>query len=328
MVTYFPQPNTNMPIGCDFCGIVEDGNEDIIASFPRGTRVCGGTFPYAHAEDPANLVSGAFAEYVAADANQLLRVPDAWDDLQSASVGLICWGTCIGALFADPEALSLAGRPSEPADKGVPVVVYGGATATGTMACQLLKLSGHYPIAVTSTASAPLARKYGAVGTAAYTSPTCAETVRSLSPGGRPIRHVMDCITTAESVSISFAAIGRAGGRYACLESLDPSWLTRKAIHTREVMGFEAMGRDVSFMGGENTTYSRDANLQLYARGVKWTAELQVAVDTGKILPHPVREVGGGGSWEERIIRGLGILRRGEVKRERLVVRVAGSADW
>jgi NADPH:quinone reductase-like Zn-dependent oxidoreductase len=144
MVTYFPRPfhgdTPALPIGCDFCGVVEDGSESALRSFPVGTRVCGGLFPYGHADKGSNAVSGAFAQWVAADANQLLRVPDGWDDLQGATVGGICWGTCVLALFEDPEALALPGRPSKPEEKGRPVVVYGGATATGTMACQLLKL--------------------------------------------------------------------------------------------------------------------------------------------------------------------------------------------
>lgn len=142
MPTYFPEPATDnpKPIGCDFCGIVENaGSEETAARFPRGTRVCGGIFPYgqAGAEQP---LGGAFAQWVAADADQLLRVPGEWDDLQGAALGGIGWVTCVLGLFIDPDALCLPGRPSKTAEKALPVLVYGGATATGTMACQLLKL--------------------------------------------------------------------------------------------------------------------------------------------------------------------------------------------
>jgi NADPH:quinone reductase-like Zn-dependent oxidoreductase len=140
MVTYFPNPESDNPIGCDFCGIVEDGYEEILESFPRGTRVCGGLFPYGRADGGEERISGAFAQWVAADARQLLRVPNHYSDLDGAAIGGICWGTCVLGLFADPEALALPGRPSKLAERNVPVLVYGGATATGTMACQLLKL--------------------------------------------------------------------------------------------------------------------------------------------------------------------------------------------
>ncbi|KAK3689260.1 putative zinc binding dehydrogenase [Podospora appendiculata] len=330
MVTYFPQPGTNLPIGCDFCGVVKDGSETALASFPRGTRVCGGLFPYGHhdaeggeATDGGRLISGAFAEWLCADAKQLLRVPDQMDDLQGAAIGGICWGTCVLALFADPEALALEGRPSKPDEKNRPVVVYGGATATGTMACQLLKLSGYLPIAVTSPASAPLARAYGAVGVASYTSPTCAETLRSLSPNGAPIRHVLDCITTQESTAISFAAMGRAGGRYACLEGVKDDWRTRRAIRVKEVMGFEGFGHEVALAGDK--TYSRKANLELYDRANGWAVEMQAALDQGLIKCHPVREMEGDGQggWVNAVVRGLEMLQRGEVRGQKLVVRVA-----
>ncbi|KAF4614410.1 hypothetical protein G7Y89_g15327 [Cudoniella acicularis] len=255
MVTYFPQPGTNVPIGCDFCGVVEEaGSEATLTSFPRGTRVCGGLFPYGRTERKEDAISGAFAQWVAADVSQLLRVPPTLNDLQGAAIGGICWGTCVLALFADPEALALQGRPSRPDEKNIPVVVYGGATATGTMACQLLMLSGYSPIAVTSAGSAPLAQVYGA---------------------------------------------------------------TRRAIRTKEVMGFEGFGHRVVL--GENT-YSRDANVELYNRGNEWANEMQTSLDQGSIKPHPVREVEG--QWQG-IIEGLGMLQRGEVRGQKLVIRVA-----
>lgn len=136
MIKYFPQPGTNTPIGCDFCGVVEDarGDDDLLASFPKGTRVAGTEFPYG------TTVGGSFAQWLVADATQLLRVPDGLTDLQGAAIGGLCWGTGVVALFGDPDALCLPGSLTRPAEKSYPVLVYGAATATGTMACQMLKL--------------------------------------------------------------------------------------------------------------------------------------------------------------------------------------------
>lgn len=131
MVTYFPSPGRMA--GCDFCGVVVEKGTD---ACPAGTRVCGGVFPYALS---GGLQSGAFAQWVVADGRLLLKVPGSWDDLQGAALGGVGWGTTALAL-ADPEALALDALPSKPAADKEPVLVYGGATATGTMACQLLKL--------------------------------------------------------------------------------------------------------------------------------------------------------------------------------------------
>jgi len=138
MPTHFPTPGATM--GCDFCGIVvsrhEDGTaESRSASFSPGTRVCGATYGY-NPDDPHN---GAFAEYVVADARLLLRVPKSWTDLQAAALGGIGWGT-LGLALWGFETLALVGRPGAPVERPAPVLVYGGGTATGTMACQLLKL--------------------------------------------------------------------------------------------------------------------------------------------------------------------------------------------
>lgn len=141
MSTHYPHPGAM--VGCDFCGIIEKLSDlaESDASSPAGrlsvgTRVCGGVFPYAGSEDCS---SGAFAEWVVADARLLLRVPDPWTDLQAAALGSVGWGT-VGLAISDPDALNLQGLPSLASAKKEPVLVYGGATASGTMACQLLRL--------------------------------------------------------------------------------------------------------------------------------------------------------------------------------------------
>lgn len=142
--THFPTPGQG--VGSDFCGIVVDAGADA-TDFATGTRVCGAVFPYGRldeksyqhdtASSSSSNASGAFAEWLVADARLILRMPEAWNDLQGAALGGIGWGTVAAAMHCD--ALALEGFPSTPA-RSEPVLVYGGGTATGTMACQLLKL--------------------------------------------------------------------------------------------------------------------------------------------------------------------------------------------
>lgn len=151
MVTHFNMPGS--VAGCDFCGVVEaetggenESNSDssnnnrappaaAAAQFPAGTRVCGALFPY-NPDDPDN---GSFAQYCVADARLLVKVPDSWSDLEAASLG-VGWST-ISLAFSDPNALNLEGLPTRPTHKSKdPVLVYGGATASGTLACQMLAL--------------------------------------------------------------------------------------------------------------------------------------------------------------------------------------------
>ncbi|KAH7324399.1 putative zinc binding dehydrogenase [Stachybotrys elegans] len=303
MAVHFPFPGTAG--GCDFCGIVDQvAPGTAVMPHPPGTRVLGGVFPYR-----PNSTGGSFAEYVVVDANQLVRVPDHWSDLEAAALGGIGFGT-VGMAMSDPGALALTGLPSKPSLKHEPVLVYGGGTATGTLACQLLKESGYDPIAVASNASAAMAKSYGAVGTVSYTSANPLEEIRAAADK-RVIRHVLDCITDQESASICMGAIGRAGGRYACLEKCPESYRTRRTVHISEVMGFEPMGVDVDL--GTDTTYTRHVNEEAYKIGCDWCHELQTLVDTGRVRPHPVKEIPG--RWDG-ILEGLGRLMKGQVRVE------------
>ena len=132
MITHFYMEGN--PVGCDFCGIVESAGSS--STVPVGTRIIGADFPYR----PNNRSNGAFAQYAVCDSRQTLRVPEQWSDTQAAGLGAIGWGTACLAI-SDPEALGLQGRPSHPVEKPKPVLVYGGGTATGVVAIQMLKRS-------------------------------------------------------------------------------------------------------------------------------------------------------------------------------------------
>jgi NADPH:quinone reductase-like Zn-dependent oxidoreductase len=97
-----------------------------------GDRVCGAVIGYSK---PKPTV-GAFAEVVGAEDIGLMRLPADWSYEQGATLG--CAVSTIGlALF---RSLNVPGTLDSPTDKPVDVLVYGGSTATGTMAIQLLTL--------------------------------------------------------------------------------------------------------------------------------------------------------------------------------------------
>ncbi|KAI1081409.1 hypothetical protein F5B20DRAFT_579273 [Whalleya microplaca] len=304
MMLHFPTDgNTG---GCDFCGVVDVAGE--LSSHTTGTRVCGAAFPYKPGD-----TGGSFAQYLAVDSRLLVQVPTSWTDLQGAAFGGVGWST-LSMAFSDLDALALSGSPSKPIENKQPVLVYGGATATGTLACQLLKLSGYHPVAVASAASAPLAAEYGAGGVASYNTPSrpCLDQIRSITQGA-PIRYVLDCITDAESAATCFQAIARTGGSYACLEQFHEGWHTRRAVKVKEVMGFEVLGVDVDL--GPNTTYTRMASSRLHEVGITWASEMQRLVQAGLLKPHPLAEVKAtSGQWSDAVLEGLRRLRRGELQ--------------
>lgn len=126
------QPSPGALAGCDFAGTIISLGSSVSAVRPDlqiGDRVCGAV----HGSNPIDHGSGAFADFVVAEVGLVLKVPAAWQWEEAAAVGGIGWGTLGLALW---EALGLEWRGG----KGAAVLVYGGATATGTMACQVLKL--------------------------------------------------------------------------------------------------------------------------------------------------------------------------------------------
>lgn len=82
-------------------------------------------------------------------------------------------------------------------------------------------------------------------------------------------------------------------------------------------MGFEGLGARIDL---GDTPYSREANPELAAVCASWTAEMQWALDAAKIRCHPIREVPG--QWEG-ILEGLELLQRGDIRGQKLVVRIA-----
>lgn len=178
-------------------------------------------------------------------------------------------------------------------------------------------------MAITSTASMPLAEEYGACCVASYDHPSwpLLDQIRALAKGV-PIRLALDCITDADSVSVCFQAMARTGGRYACLERCPEEWRTRRAVKVKEVMGFEVLGVDVDV--GPDTTYSRRASARLHQIGSRWASAMEALAQAGLVKPHPMAEVKvASQQWWDAVAEGLGRLQRGEIRGQKLVVRIS-----
>ena len=126
--------------GYDFAGYIVALGEDVPSQFAVGDRVAG----IAHGGNKLQPGNGAFAEYVAACSDLLLKVPEhmSMEDAASLGTGLSTAALSFGALQI-PEILSqlkAAGEGAKPeSDRPEFVLVAGGSTASGTRAIQLLK---------------------------------------------------------------------------------------------------------------------------------------------------------------------------------------------
>ncbi|KAJ5420682.1 Polyketide synthase enoylreductase [Penicillium sp. CMV-2018d] len=298
-------PSAGAIVGSDFAGtVVKIGSGVAQLSRPLaiGDRVCGAV----HGCNPADPHSGAFAQYVKADGSLVMKVPEsmAWEE--AATLGVALGTTCISFW----KALGLSASPSEPAATPFPVLVYGGSTAMGTMAVQVLKLSGLTPIATSSPKNFNLVKSFGAKQVFDYASPTCAADIKSFT--NNSLKYALDCITDADSTQICHTAIGRAGGRYACLELPQQELLTRKAVNSEFVMAHELHGKEIA-LGPE---YGRPGSQAAKDLGIQFFRVAEKLLEENKIRAHPVHVLPNG--WKG-ILEGFTLLKSGQVNARKLV---------
>lgn len=107
--------------------------------------------------------------------------------------------------------------------------------------------------------------------------------------------------------------MGRAGGRYACLEMYPDYALERRAVKLFFVMGMAILGHRLDLDYG----YERDEDPELRAFGIRWYKDLQKLLDQGNLRPHPLKELDG---KFEGILEGVEMLKNKEVSGQKLIV--------
>ncbi|KAF1963890.1 GroES-like protein [Bimuria novae-zelandiae CBS 107.79] len=224
---YFPSPGTTG--GSDFAGTIVGIGAQAAKDRPDlslGDLISGCVYGW-HPETPEN---GSFAQYVRADAQLVFRVGSY--TLEDAATFNVAFATLCLALWHS-DGLELAHSPGHPlrnaSSEPIYVFVYGGSTATGTMALQLLKFfnmylltrfgrlrSGYSTIASCSPRSFDLVRSYGADHVFDYSDPETPSAIRKLTAGA--LSFVLNCISDHHSIAVCHGAIGRLGGRLITLE--------------------------------------------------------------------------------------------------------------
>ncbi|MCJ1406593.1 hypothetical protein MMC19_000659 [Ptychographa xylographoides] len=291
--------------GYDFAGTVIAIGSAVTKPLGIGDRVCGNV----HGMNSMNPEVGAFAQYIGATGDILLKIPDSMSFETAASFGTGV-ATAGLALF---QSMRIPISPDNAAEKPFWVLVYGGSTATGTIAIQLLKLSGLRPLTTCSPKNFALVKSYGAEEAFDYKSPTCATDIRAYTKN--TLSYALDCITEANTMQICYAAIGRAGGRYTGLEPYPELQHTRKAVKPDWVMALTIYGKKVALDG----VYGRDACPEDRIFGRKWFATVQKLLDQGKLRSHPIKI--GSGAFEG-VLEGVDQMRKRTISGEKLVYRV------
>ncbi|TGJ86284.1 hypothetical protein E0Z10_g2473 [Xylaria hypoxylon] len=287
-------PKEGAIIGNDFAGkIVEIGHQarELRPDLHIGDRVCG----MVHGSNPGDPGNGAFAEYVRANAQLVIKVPNSMKLSQASTLGVALATNCL-ALW---ESLNIPATPAQPSSEQFDVC-------------------GGRVIATCSPKNFPLVKTYGADSTFDYTDRSTPEKIRALT--GNRLRYALDCITDEDSVACCYTALGRTGARYTCLEQCRDELKTRKAVKFEFLMSLEVFGDPVQLEGG----YRRDSNPTRHNAAVVWFREFQRLVDEGKLRTHPIEVLEGGLS---SVIGGLQRLQTASVSGTKLVALIPNQVD-
>ncbi|KAF5007623.1 hypothetical protein FDECE_6056 [Fusarium decemcellulare] len=293
--------------GGDCAGIVVAiGSGVPEGKFAIGDRVCAAV----QSMNPLLPRVGAFADYVGATADFTLKIPHGMS-LEEASTLGISTATVGYALF---KSLSIPGHPDEPATKTAYVLVYGGSTATGTIAIQLIRRSGLVPITTCSPKNFSLVEGCGAEKAFDYHDFNTVDNIRAYTKNS--LYYALDCYCDAVSMSFCYGALGRAGGRYTTLEHYNPALHTRKTVKPDWILGPALFGKKI----GWKAPYNLEGDPDLRTFGRDWFRCVQRMLDAGDIKPHPVKLAG---TSFEHVIEGLELLRKKAVSGEKLVYHIA-----
>jgi NADPH:quinone reductase-like Zn-dependent oxidoreductase len=123
-------PTAGSTVGCDFSGTIVAVGPKCSKSYKAGDRIAGVT----HGANASDLGSGCFAEYTLVEESAAYKIPDSLSFEEAATTG-------VGVITVSLALYQKLGLPFPGEGKSDEwVLVYGGSTATGSLAIQYAKL--------------------------------------------------------------------------------------------------------------------------------------------------------------------------------------------
>ncbi|RAK95483.1 zinc-binding alcohol dehydrogenase family protein [Aspergillus ibericus CBS 121593] len=287
-----------LTIGNDYSGIVEEVGKGVKKQFRKGDRVCG----WVQGCKLNNPESGAFAEYCIPKADLQIVIPERLSFQEAATLGL---GTItVGqGLY---QSLKLA-PPDAPLTKPELLLVYGGSTATGTLAIQYAKLSGYTVLTTCSKQNFDLVKSLGADAAFDYKDPNAIQAVKDYAQD--QLKLVFDTVGGAEFCE---QVISSQGGHYSAIVH---AAVDRDDVKNSFTLGYTAFGEDFDFGGGVIPAKPEDREF-----AAEFMSKAATLLADGKIKPHPAK-VGAGGL--QGVLEGLQAMKDGKVSGQKLVYNVA-----
>ncbi|KAI8575069.1 hypothetical protein K450DRAFT_263476 [Umbelopsis ramanniana AG] len=295
--------NEENVIGTDFAGTVVKSHSTLV---PVGSRVCGWV--------PGNITDiGSFAEYLVTDANQVIQVPDKMSLDEASTIGL-SFMTAVHAL-SSCLGLPLEPRSSDPVQDPKPVLVWGGNTACGNFAIQILKNTGYHVITTASSNAREKLQKLGADVVLPRNDPEKTATeVRTLYPH---LAHALDCFASSESAAACAHALGEKGGHVHTLLPIEQHFPN---VRTTFALVHSTLGRPTSvfvLMTEKPTANQLATDRQLATQWCSFDkGHAYKLLNEGRLLPTAIVKWDGGLA---QVQSGIDAMLRGDIAGAKIV---------
>jgi NADPH:quinone reductase-like Zn-dependent oxidoreductase len=287
-------------VGCDYAGVVEAVGKDVHKKFSKGDRVAG----FAHGANSVQPEDGSFAEHIVVKGDTAIRIPANLTFQEAATLG-VGISTVGQGLY---QSLKLA-LPTDPIKDQTPILIYGGSTATGTLAIQFAKLSGYKVLTTCSQHNFDLVRRLGADAVFDYKDSNSANEIRKYTNNN--LKLVFDCISLEASAKFCDNALSTEGGEYTALLNVN---IARQNVNDRFTLAYTIIGE--AFEYGSMPVPAKPEDMA-FMESFLTVAEPLLA--EGKIKVHPPK-VGKNGL--KGVLEGLELLKADKVSGEKLVYNV------
>ncbi|KAF5863569.1 hypothetical protein ETB97_009813 [Aspergillus alliaceus] len=289
-------------IGCDYSGIVEAVGKDVKKPWKKGDRICG----FTHGGNAVQPEDGAFAEYIVVKGDLQMKIPDNMSFQEAAALGAGI--QTIGQSLYQTLGLALPTQPLKDAT-ATPILIYGGSSATGTLAIQFAKLSGYTVLTTCSPHNFDLVRSLGADTVFDYKDPSSAAKIREKT--NNSLKLVLDCISLPSSAVFCDKALSTEGGEYCALLTVK---VNRDNVNSRSILAYTVLGETFNF--GNMAVPAKPEDFQ---HAHEFTQIAQSLLDQGKIKVHPLSVRAGG---LQGVLEGMELLKADKVSGKKLVYNV------
>ncbi|KAF2432067.1 zinc-binding oxidoreductase alcohol dehydrogenase [Tothia fuscella] len=295
-------------VGCDYAGVVEDVGSEVTKQFKKGNRICG----CSHGSNASNKNDGAFAEYILVKGDLQMHIPDSLTFEQASTISL--GASTVGqGLYQTSIGINL---PTEPASGNEWILIYGGSSATGSLAVQYAKLSGYKVISTASPKHHDWVKSLGATEVFDYKKEGVGAEIRKYTDN--KLKYSWDTISISQSAQICADALSSDSGvcKYG---TILPIKSPREDVKSAGTMMYTIFGE--KFQKGGRVW---EASQEDFEFAKKFYGITESLLRDGRLKTHP-EKVGEGGL--EGVLKGLQWMKEGNVSGEKLVYRVADTPD-